>query len=410
MKKINVILLSCLLFIGCDNNNKTVSSYTKSEIASLHLDKTKTLPVKSKDIEIINLNHHLKNENFDFTPLVKNIHITPLESNDNSLIANTYKIVVEKEHIYIYDDYLGGGVAIFTNSGKFIKRIPNGSGPGELYKISDITFNKDKEQLLVYQHPYILYFTKTGNYITQKKIPFGFYNFESIGDHLLFKTLDSKGNKHLDKIMNNTLLITDQNFKIEFAGLNSPEYKANYGGYNYLKKNGNHIHIAENNNDTIFHYNDSTKEIKAAYVLDYTKRKLPKEYWNLSGREFTNALSKNNYFFFIGEYFETKTHHAFILRNNYLRKSFIYYRDKMTGEIIGGCNANIDIEQIPPIAFPKSVYDNYFISIYYPNNKNNSFVNSRFLSAKDKSILQSMNEDDNPILVLYELNSFTSKQ
>lgn len=313
-----------------------------------------------------------------------------------------------KKNTYIYDDYLGGGVVIFTNSGKFIKRIPNGAGPGELYRISDITFNQDQGQLLVYQHPYILYYTKTGNYITQKKLPFGFYNFESIGEHLLFKTLDSKGNQHLEKIKNNTLFVTDQDFKIEFSGLSSPEYKANYGGYHYLKKNGNDIQIVENNNDTIFHYDDSTNEIKAVYLLDYDKKKLPEEYWALSGREFTKALSNNNYFFFIGEYFETKTHHAIFLRNNYLRKTFVYYRDKMTGEIVGGCNANVDIEQIPPIAFPKSVYGNYFISIYHPNGAC-PFINSRFLSAKDKSLLQSMTEDDNPVLVLYELNRFTSK-
>lgn len=408
MKKINVILLSCLFFVGCNSNNETKSSYTESEIASLHLDKTKALSIGTEEIEIVDLNSHLQNEGFDFTPLVKNILFVPLESNDNSLIANIYKIVFEKEYIYIYDDYLGGGVAIFTNSGKFIKRIPNGAGPGELYRISDITFNQDQGQLLVYQHPYILYYTKTGNYITQKKLPFGFYNFESIGEHLLFKTLDSKGNQHLEKIKNNTLFVTDQDFKIEFSGLSSPEYKANYGGYHYLKKNGNDIQIVENNNDTIFHYDDSTNEIKAVYLLDYDKKKLPEEYWALSGREFTKALSNNNYFFFIGEYFETKTHHAIFLRNNYLRKTFVYYRDKMTGEIVGGCNANVDIEQIPPIAFPKSVYGNYFISIYHPNGAC-PFINSRFLSANDKSLLQSMTEDDNPVLVLYELNRFTSK-
>lgn len=409
MKKIYFLLLSCSLFIGCNNNEKEITSYTKSEIASLHLDKTKKLPIKSNEAEIIDLNNYLGNESFDFMPLIKSVHLIPLESNDNSLVANIYKIVIEKEHIYIYDDYLGGGVLIFTHTGKFIKRIPNGSGPGELYKVSDITFNQEKEELLIYQHPHILYYTKNGDYITQKKLPFGFYNFESIGEHILFKTLDSKGNQHLENIKYNTLLITDQDFKVEFAGLKSSEYKANYGGYHYLNKNGQNIQIVENNNDTIFHYNDSTKEIKASYILNYNKKKLPKEYWNLSGREFTKSISNNNYFFFIGEYFETHTHHAIFLRNNYLRKTFVYFRDKTNGKIIGGCNAKIDIEQIPPIAFPKSVFGNYFVSVYYPNNNPKVLSNSKFISSEEKVTLQSMTEDDNPILVLYDLNNFTSK-
>lgn len=392
--------------MSCNYSPNKDKTYTKSEIDLLHLEETKQISSSSQKFETIDLNKYLENENFDFTSLVKKIHITPLETKRESLIANIYKVIVEERNIYIYDDYLGGGIIIFKRDGEFVKRLPNGSGPGELYKATDMTFDRNNDQLLVYQHPYILHYTSSGDYISQNKIPFGFYNFEVIGNNLLFKTLDSKGNQHLNEFKNCTFFITNHDFKINFAGLKSQDYKANYGGVRYLYKNNDNIQIVENGNDTIYYYNDSTKEIKAAYVLNYENKKLPNEYWNLSGRNFIDALSKNDFFFFIGEYFETQTHHAVFLRNNYLRKTYVYYRDKNSGGIKGGSNAHIDIEQIPPVAFPKCVYNNEFVSIYYPNSNTTKLSSSQLLSENNKTLLQSMTEDDNPVLVFYELRDF----
>lgn len=46
------------------------------------------------------------------------------------------------------------------------------------------------------------------------------------------------------------------------------------------------------------------------------------------GREFRNKLQRNDYYYFIGEYLETYTHHAFYLRNDYRGTQTIVYRNK----------------------------------------------------------------------------------
>lgn len=75
---------------------------------------------------VIDLNPFLKKKSFDFGENVKEVHFVPLETRDESLVANIYKIVVTDSMIYIMDNYKRGGVVIFDKEGKFIKRITPG--------------------------------------------------------------------------------------------------------------------------------------------------------------------------------------------------------------------------------------------------------------------------------------------
>lgn len=249
------LLLGCMFFfIACNNKKQKEQMYTDSEVASLQLDSTEFMQPDACHAVEIDLNPYLgRNKEFDFGHAVKSLRVIPLETTDQSLISNIYKIIVTDKYVYLCDNFKGGGLIIFTVEGEFVKRIPHGGGPGEIYQLGDVAFDKNNNRLVIYQQPsFLYYYTAEGDFLGQKKLPFGFYNFAILPDGYLFKTLDGQGNAHLGRQKENTLLVTDSVFRLKYAGLPSEHYQANYGGYNYVYDNGTDVLITCNNNDTVY--------------------------------------------------------------------------------------------------------------------------------------------------------------
>lgn len=398
-----IILFLIILLTGCRNRPNASSMFTQGQIDSLHLDSTQLMHVDIQTAKEIDLNRFLKKQSFDFGSNVQDVQIIPLETTDESLVGNIYKIIVTDSMNYIFDNYKGGGIVIFDRNGKFIKRISPGRGPGELYRLYDIDYDKKNNELLAYQHPFLLFYTSKGEYTRQIKLPFGFYNFSVTPDGYIFKTLDKYGNEHLGTHKDNTLLITDKNFKLKYAGLANPT-EINYGGYSYLYSNDGKVLITQNYNDTIYQYTSGTDELEAKYIMDYHNKKLP-EYYLKSNHELQNILAQNDYYYFIGEYLETTNQNVFFLRNDYLGLRTVIYRDKKTGNLIGGTNADYDNNEIPAIGFPKGAFGEYFISVHYPNPSDSLLNNSSIITDTDKQKIKKMVEDDNPLLVFFRLKT-----
>lgn len=88
----------------------------------------------------------------------------------------------------------------------------------------------------------------------------------------IFKTLDGYGNEHLDSHQNKTLLVTNKEFELKYAGLPVFHINANYGGYCYLYANNNNIRITQNYGDTIYRYDVQREHLEALYVIDYHEK------------------------------------------------------------------------------------------------------------------------------------------
>jgi hypothetical protein len=372
MKKISPFLASLLVFgmatviIGCANPENSNLRFSEEQIASLHLDSTTILQVEIDSIEIVDLNPFLKEQNFDFGSLVKEVKLIPLETTNESLVDGIYKIIVTESHIYIYDRFKGGGLIIFDNEGKFVKRITHGQGPGEINRLYDICYDKDNNELVAYQHSFLYHYTTSGQFIRRERLPFGFYNFTAIPDGYVFKALDRQGNDHLGLLKDYTLFITDKKFKLKSVGMPYPPSDVSYGGYNFLYNSNNAIKITQKFTDTIYQYINETNQFKARYVMDYSKKKLPKRYLQGTEQEFENAISQNDYYYYLGEYFETKSHHVFFLINNYIELNTIIYRDKKSGHLAGGTGVNVITNEMLSIGFPIATSDNYFICTHIP--------------------------------------------
>jgi len=362
------------------------------------------LNVETDSLTKVDLNQLLKTQAFDFGSLVREVKFIPLETKDESLVDNILKIVVSNSYVYIYDDFKKGGVIIFTKDGAFVKRISNGNGPGELYQVRDIDFDKNKNELVAYQHPFLMYYSAVGNFLRKKKLPFGFYNFLVTDDGYIFKTIDGQGNEHLGGLKDNTLLITDKDFRLKSVGLPCLPSNVNLAGYRYLYNNT--LSVTQAFTDTIYNYNSSRKKIMAKYFIDYKSKEIPKTYLNGTWDEFEKAIRTNDYYFYLGEYLETQSLDVFFLENWFKGLKTVIYRNKKSGNVIGGTNAYSDINEIPPMAYPKAASGDYLISCYLPSKKDSFIIKSSIISFEDKERLKGLTEDDNPVLVFYKLQDF----
>lgn len=317
-KSINTELLSTIsvasalfaLIAACTNAPER-SRYSEEQINSLALDSTIVLTPDNRSVEIVDANSFLKPQEFNLEELIKEIKVVPLETTDESLLDAIYKIIVTDSNIYIHDRLKGGGVAIFDQNGRFIKRLSHGQGPGEIYRLYDVSYDSEKRELVLYQHPFLLFYTSNGKFIEQKRLPFGFYNFHVIPDGYIFKTLDKQGNGHLGKFKDHTLFVTDKNFKLKSVALPFYFNNINYGGYNYLYHNYT-FNITQRFVDTIYQYTSTTNQLDSKFVLDFEKKRLPDKFLEGSMPEFRDAIKNNNYYYFLGEYLETEHQDAFL--------------------------------------------------------------------------------------------------
>ena len=119
------------------------------DTAVLQLADTKVLTAETSQAQHLNLNPFLvKDKEFDFGALLKEINFVPLETTAQSRLGQIRKVVTTAEHIYIMDDLDESGIVIFTRQGKFVKRIPNGKKPEQLYRLYDIDFNTQTNELI----------------------------------------------------------------------------------------------------------------------------------------------------------------------------------------------------------------------------------------------------------------------
>lgn len=396
-------LVLCLS--GCGGGSRQGFNFTASEIASLCLDSTELLPTDVSSAVRVDLNPFLGDKEFEFGDLVRSLRFIPLETTDASLLANIYKVVLTDRHVYVHDDFKGGGLVIFTSKGKFVRRISHGGGPGELYQLSDMAYDPSTDRLLVYQHPFLLFYTSDGEYLEQKKLPFGFYNFQPIPGGYVFKTIDGVGNHHLGAKQDYTLLVTDTTFRLRQAALPVAPDKTHYGGYRYLYDAEDGIRVTGKFNDTIYCYDPLRHVLSAACVLDYSDKKLPDSQVKDPRGEFTDILMGNDYYYFLGECLETPSHQVFFLRNDWRRHRLVVYRDKQTGGMTGGATYHFDFHVLPPVGFPRATYGDNFVSLHYPNPQDSCLQSSPLISPEDKRMIAGLKADDNPVLALFQLKS-----
>lgn len=373
------------------------------DTAVLQLADTKVLTAETSQVQHLNLNPFLvKDKEFDFGALLNEINFVPLETSAQSRLGQIRKVVTTAEHIYIMDDLKELGIAIFTRQGKFVKRIPNGKKPEQLYRLYDIDFNTQTNELIAYKRSFLLIFDKEGNFLRFKYLPIGFLNMAATPNGYVLKSLVGQ-NINLGDKSNYRLQFINKDLKLNAVALPDKESKA-FSAKSYLYRVADLVKITAEISDTIYQYNPKDNKLAAEFILDYD-HKLPRSY--IYGKEFSvfeNAIRNHNYNYCIGDYIETTYHNVFFISNK--TGNIVVYRDKHSGNMVGGGIAQSK-QGLPFLAFPDTFYDDQLIKYYYPGENDYEVLKEMpFLSEENKKKSESFKKGDNPILIYYTLNKF----
>ena len=373
------------------------------DTAVLQLADTKVLTAETSQAQHLNLNPFLvKDKEFDFGELLKEINFVPLQTTAQSRLGQIRKVVTTAEHIYIMDDLDESGIAIFTRQGQFVKRIPNGKKPEQLYRLYDIDFNTQTNELIAYKQSFLLIFDKEGNFLRFKYLPIGFLNMAATPDGYVLKSLVGQ-NTNLGDKSNYRLQFINKDLKLNAVALPDKESKA-FSAKSYLYRVADLVKITAEISDTIYQYNPKDNKLAAEFILDYDN-KLPRSY--IYGKDFSvfeEAIRNHNYNYCIGDYIETTYHNVFFISNKI--GNIVVYRDKHSGNMVGGSIAQSK-QGLPFLAFPDSFYDDQLIKYYYPGENDYEVLKEMpFLSEANKKKSESFKKGDNPILIYYTLNKF----
>lgn len=409
MKLTSFIILLLLLFSSCSKETKKQTKFSLEEIASLKLDSTLDLTIKQDSIITFNLNPFLKDRPFNFGEMIKTIKFLPLETKGENLISEIQQVLVTDSNIYICNDQSSDNILIFDINGKYVKQIQRGEGPKDILQLKGIAYDDSRQELIVYHSKFLSFFTKDGDFKKRESVPLNARYFALIDDGYLFYAESGIDNTHLGYSENYQILMTDKTYHLKSKGYPYRfSEKNNYGGNNPLGVNRNQLTIGFNFVDTIYRYIDN-RTIKANYAFDISDKKIPDELlFDGSTDEFLKETEQNDYNYFVGKYVESDTHIFIAFNNRFTTFRNDFFIDKRTKNIRGGTKLEYDVVNFPCLLSPVASMGPYYISYEQPQNifPRLKFLKNKFVSDEDIAKLNQLKEDDNPVLIFYELSSY----
>ena len=412
MRKITTILAAVIVCISCSQNKESNARFTDEQIGQLHLDSTQLFSVNSENSLKIDLVEFMSDKEISIDDLIDSIRYIPLQTTTKeSLIAGIDKLIYTDDYVFILDKTTSNNnanVLIFSSDGTFIKKIPTGGGPQDISRPQDVAIDEEQGYLIVYNKNELSFYDYQGNFAKRELLPFYFCNFKVIPNGYLFVSEAGYYNVHLDELSDLQVLITDKNFRIISAGL--PFHYSKhllYSTEKYVSSLGKKVNFAFKYSDKIYQYVD-TLSVLEKYWLDFSEKGIPNKYLKMSSVEGYDAIKKNNYYFFMGEYLENDTHESFKI-SNFRKKSFnsLIYRDKISGKLKGG---NI-ISNINIIPSPLTTYKNEFIgalsgyTIFNILSELKKDEKHKTTYNRLNNLLGHLDEDANPVLIKYILKS-----
>jgi hypothetical protein len=409
-KKISILLLIFVCFC-CSPNRERSARFSEDQVAQTGLDSTKQLIVLTENSLKLDFNGFLSNKELSFGELVESVNYIPLQTTKESLIGEITKLICVENYYFILDQYTSRNVFIFANDGTFIKKLPTGQGPQDIFRPQDIAVDEDLEHLIVDNRTGFSYFDYQGNFVKREQLPFYFRNFRVTADGYIFVSVPGIYNVHLEESSKMQVLITDKNFRIISAGLPFHYSKSLiYSAYDNTSTFAGIVNFAFNFSDKIYRYVDMLT-VKEKYHLDFSRKKLPDRYLEMSEDEVSQALKNNDYYFFMGDYIENETHEFFML-NNHSSKSrkTLIFRDKASGQMKGGNSILSDIN-VPLMSFPYASYKDEFISAFDANGLQDRIASLKndeeykLLNERVEELFGHLDNDANPIIIRYKLKS-----
>ncbi|MCX6226539.1 MAG: 6-bladed beta-propeller [Bacteroidia bacterium] len=399
-----------------------------------------------EDLVTINIPDITKTKVLLYSEVYDNLKLIPLETKDSSLIGSIDKIVCVQDRIFILDTWLSKSVLQFDMTGKFICRAGRfGKGPGEYDQPDDLSVDWIGNNIILYirSKKALQYFDLNGKFIKEVPLDLYFTNFSFISENRYAVYLDNDINSWLPDNPMSNLIILNNKKEIEFSAFPFDRDKDKRLGKNqFLSATDSELLVSPAYSDTIYSYH--SKKLIPKYRFDFGEHNLPASFaGGKDEADFYKELRKSSYAHLSG-FMETPDYLVF----SFIYKSMVYsgfysFRTKQVkfgniiindlnglvgGRSIMAKNNNDLVTYFDPsqINYPVQILDSSLINGHsYKEELLNRFRRNKNYKAEeinsiedvfkkagfkttDQEIkyLRSINENDNPIILLLKMKKF----
>ncbi len=382
--KILVAFISLLLITCCSDRN------TKSKLLpTFNLsDLTKVSELKLSDLGI------------------ENVEYIPLETDNNALIPFIISVKSSEDSYYINT---GRTILRFAHNGHFLVQIgKNGRGPNEYQFINDFDIDENNGQVYIssgFEDKFYIFSAIDGNFIKTIPSPNKTNKFRFVDNEILCYSMNTDG------IIVNSFDLLDLEGTIVKSFPNKYPFKAQgipkiFLHENLFYKFNKQLFTKEINSDTIYVFEN--KEFKPRMVFNQGERLMPSKARENSEMDY---IAKNYYTQFDLFEFSDKVYFEFLIDDTF----YSFIGNKNGGEQFfskqkkGFIN---DIDGGSVLKFRSTIDDNTIISWINAIDLKQHIATSAFKNSTPKypekkkqleKLANSLNENDNPVLMLVKL-------
>jgi hypothetical protein len=340
----------------------------------------------------------------------------PLETIEGqNLIAKIDKIDFYKDRILILDRKVTKSLFIFSHKGKYIAKINNiGDGPGEFRDPYDFTINTDLKQIVLYDRykTKLLFYDLNGKFIEEKSIGLNFRSFNYLNSkyylftHSIYNFLDNFGE------ITDDLIILDKSLNVlKTYFKNNSKQGIGIGIFtfdDYFTVADNKLFLSIPLEDTIYVIGNNDNVLKYCQFNFQNSRTPPpnrksQNYSNL--QTYKDVVIDDLYSCRYGQlkYANGNFLTSIAVKGNKGKEKFYYVllSEDLSMKSIFNTLTN---EDNVDFAFPLASYNEYFVSILYPEeifSKNTD--NDGLTSIKLKGVENKILKYDNPVLLFTKL-------
>lgn len=386
MKNTNRFVFAVLLvfpFIGC------VSQYDSDYVYCFPSD---TIDCRKVLSDVVSGS----GDTISVSDIVDTVSVVELETIGESLLGDILQLVVTDDIIFVLD--LLGSVCIFSNTGKFIHRIPRGAGPGELsFRPSCLVYSETTNFLYVYDYFKVNWYSKDGNFVGYKQLPYFCSEILSI-DSLFYIFQDHTGNgegksylftANLDFDPGQVFMLAENDL-FKLASFKSFSHSDNHTVL-FTRPLDNNIFGLRKDSLFVMYYIDM-----AGYQMSISSEK---------GLEQLSDDTNASLFYYQGSFFENSNYQFFELGNCYY--TYYVFRNTTTGRFRCGRTSREDcISALIFGAKIRGVYRDCFFGDCIQLSDDSSLLLSEknhFISQSDIGKIKRHTPDDNPLIILYRL-------
>lgn len=273
------------------------------------------------------------NDTPDLDSIVRNHKFTRLETSEECLVGEVYKLSCRNEKYYILNRHLQKALFVFDEEGKFRNRIGRrGRGPGEFIEPTDFIVSDSTVTVFDMFGHKLLYYNPDGTFIRSVRLPYSIYEIESGRDGSVIYAVGGDNSK-CDSLKNYELLEIGPEGDIR-AKVYKNKYSMDFSNKYDLQGFDEDVIYKKAFRPAVYMLRD--KNLYAKYIFDIPSHALPGDYEKLCRGNFERFIKqyRDEYTYFNGQFWETDRYAGIGITAK--RMPYLVVYDKDTHRTVSG--------------------------------------------------------------------------